>query len=510
MHIGRTETWRGIECSDLYNSPNISPASYNFRNMAQEKDHPRQNALVLRWLTSRQIEVVHIHSLEGFPLSLIGAIRDAGLPVIVTPHNYWFACPQVDLMRDETRICRDYDGGRACEGCIRSRPPLQTRLKRRFGQSFESIVGLEISGAARKAAKEAPDRLRELLGKAASFTPNAQDPDPESAAGLDLSSPYASGDDGLIRHTFKPQPGDAHRKPVGETLPDEGERFLAATHHLKVLNHYGQRRLDGIAALNRASLVTPPSDFVRQVYVKMGLDESRSRTVRLGQPHFDQINRRTQRSPYYDTRPWEPRLARRPLRFGFFGAMRPSKGIDVIAAAIPLLSRDTRQRCQFHIRAQGNDWPLRKKLSLFPEVSFAGGYDLLQLIGAGNEYDVGILPHVWFENSPLVLLEHLHAGKFVISSRLGGPLEWLRPPENGLLIPGGHPHALAAAITDLVSGKVPIPSPREVHEATPILRSWPAHVQEIESIYYEALGDPTAPKLEVRIAAGSHSPQPVG
>jgi glycosyltransferase involved in cell wall biosynthesis len=510
MHIARTETWRGIECADLYNSPNISPASYNFRNMGTETHHGRQNALVLRWLKAHRIEVAHIHSLEGFPLSLIGAIRDAGIAVIVTPHNYWFACPQVDLMRDETRICRDYDGGRACTTCIRSRPPAQTRLKRRFGQSFESIVGIEISGAARKAAREAPDRLREILGKAAAFTPNDQDPDPESAAGLDLSSTCASADDGLIRHTFRPQPGDARRKPVGETLADEGERFLAATHHLKVLNTYGQRRHDGIAALNRASLVTPPSDFVRQVYIKMGLDESRSRTVRLGQPHFDQINRRTQRSPFYNVRPWDPRSARRPLRFGFFGAMRPSKGIDALAAAIPLLARDIRQRAQFHIRAQGNDWPLRKKLSPFPEVSFAGGYDLLQLIGAGNEYDVGILPHVWFENSPLVLLEHLHAGKFVISSRLGGPLEWLRPPENGLLIPGGHPQELARAITQLVTAEVPIPSPREIHEATPILRSWPAHVHEIESIYYETLGEPAAPKLEIRSTTAAPSPQPVG
>src|SRR5262249_31662727 len=148
----------------------------------------------------------------------------------------------------------------------------------------------------------------------------------------------------------------------------------------------------------------PPSDFVRRVYVKMGLDEARSRVVRLGQPHFDQINRRARRSPFYDRRPWEPRDASRPLRFGFFGAMRPSKGIDVFCAAIPMLPREVRQRTQFHIRAAGQDWPLRKKLSMYPEVSFLGGYDLLQLVGAGGEYDVGILPHVWFENSPLVLL----------------------------------------------------------------------------------------------------------
>jgi glycosyltransferase involved in cell wall biosynthesis len=224
--------------------------------------------------------------------------------------------------------------------------------------------------------------------------------------------------------------------------------------------------------------------------VRMGLREERSRVVRLGQPHFDQINRRTRRSPFYSVRPWDPERAHRPLRFAFLGAMRPSKGIDIFARAIELLPHEVRQRCQLLFRALGFDWPLRRRLSRFPEVSFAGGYDLLQLIGAAGDYDVGILPHVWFENSPLVLLEHLHAGKFVICSRLGGPVEWVVPPKNGLLVAGGHADQLARAIEDLAEGRVTIPSPREIHEATPILQSYPGHVQEVAAVYAEVLGRP--------------------
>jgi hypothetical protein len=94
MYISPTETWRGVACFDLINSPNISPASYNFQNMRDETAHRRQTFLVLRWLERHRIDVVHIHSLEGLPLELIGAIRDAGRQVIITPHNYWYACPQ--------------------------------------------------------------------------------------------------------------------------------------------------------------------------------------------------------------------------------------------------------------------------------------------------------------------------------------------------------------------------------------------------------------------------------
>lgn len=164
--------------------------------------------------------------------------------------------------------------------------------------------------------------------------------------------------------------------------------------------------------------------------------------------------------------------------------------------AIPLLTPEVRQKCQFIIRAAGWDFGFRKRMAEFPEVSVWGGYDLFQLIASVGEYDVGILPHIWLENSPLVLLENYHAGKMVICSRLGGPVDWVRDPKdhpteyNGLLFPGGDEVALARAITRLVTGEVEIPSAREIHERT-TLRSYPAHVREFEAIYREVMGQRT-------------------
>lgn len=501
-HVRHEETWRGVECFDLVNSRNLSPASYNFANMASEASSPRDTALVLGWLDRERIEIVHVHSLEGFALDVIGRIRATGRPVVVTTHNYWFACPQVDLMRDESRLCLDYEGGRACEACIRKRPPGRQRLKRRLGQSLERVLGSELGGLMRTAAPLLVDRIRR--GRRGALVPNDRAADPEAAAGFEVDSGLSlrAEAEGVIEHNLGPEPTDRPRKPVAPTPLDANESFLSSDRHLVVLNGYGRRRAQGIDALNQASLVTPPSDFVRRAYVAMGVDESRTRVVRLGQPHFDQIRRRTIRGPYYDARPWDPSAAR-PVRFGFFGAMRPSKGIDVLCEAIPLLPAAIRRRCQFHIRAMGHDWTLRKRLSLFPEVSFLGGYDLVQLIGAGAEYDVGVLPHAWFENSPLVLLEHLHAGKFVISSRLGGPVEWVRPPRNGLMVAGGRPDELAGAMASIVEGRVALPSPREVHEATPNVQSYPGHVAEVESIYAALLEGARAPSERPPAAAAT-------
>lgn len=486
------EDWAGIRCFELRNAPNVAPSAMNFRNVREEIASPTTTRLVLDWLREVDAEVVHIHSQEGYGLDLIGAIEDSGVPVVVTTHNYWYVCPQVDLLHREVEVCLDYQGGQRCVGCLPGQDVAKYKRQRAWGQTLEYLLGEYPADVVRKAAYGAKPLLRALArGRLVRrHTPPILNPerlpDPELGVGFDIAK--APQSDGTIIHDAV---CDRFEQPRDYAKADWGanERVLANREvHLKVLNEYGERRMAGIRALSRASLVTPPSDYLRKVHVTMGVPEERTRWVRLGQPHFDQINRRTRRSPFYATRPWDPRTATTPLRFGFFGTTRPNKGLEVLTRAIPLLDRDVRQRCQFTIRAYGFERGFRKRLSRFPEVCVwpGVGYDLLQLIGSGGDYDVGILPHIWLENSPLVLLENFHAGKFVICSRLGGPVDWVSEGINGLLFAGGDEQALAGCITRLVTGEVPIPSAKAVHEAT-VLQSYPGHVQELERIYAEVI-----------------------
>lgn len=505
MRVRAQETWRGVECFRLINSPNLAPAVFNFTNMRREIRSPDQCRVVVRWLDEVGAQVVHVHSLEGFPMDVVAAIRASGRPAVVTPHNYHYVCPQVDLLRRENGVCMDYDGGRACVGCLRPAAAWKMRLRRRIEQAVAQAFGPGVASILRNEILEPLNHSKRRLNdggepgappagapprpksgrraKELASTP----PDPELGVGIDV--PRDAGGAGLIEHNLRLDPGEEWRDP-SPCSADQNERFLAGrARHLVVLNGYGARRAAGAGALAAASLVTPPSLFMGRVYESMGVPPERIRRVRLGQPHFDQIHRRVRRSPWYDVRPWSPDQDR-PVRFGFFGTTRPNKGIAVLAAAIPMLPAPVRRRCQFVIRAAGETWPLRKVLSPFPEVSFQGPYDPLSLIAAGGDYDVGVLPFVWFENSPLVLLEHLHAGKFVLASRLGGPPEWIHAPGerspgspgNGLMFEGGRPGALAQCIARIVRGEVSLPTAREIHEASD-LRSYPDHVREVESIY---------------------------
>lgn len=527
MWLKHAEEWRGVSCWHLYNSPNLSPASSNFRNMPQEMSCPESSRVVLGWLDQIKADVVHIHSLEGFGLDLIKAIRESGRPVVVTAHNHWYVCPQVDLLHEELRVCTDYDGGRRCVNCLDAPRPHRRRLLRSVQRgTYELFGGFWPSLAMQLIAHmkqwwKSPKQSRAKGGPPSppwSASPDAAAMDAEAAAGYETLDD-ASASDTLIDHGFSKV--DPKSIPdIGRAEWDTNEKFLAARTHLVVLNDYGRRRVAGIDALNHASLVTPPSRFVLETLHSMGLRRELGRHVLLGQPHFDQLHRRAIRSPFYRARPWNPRTATTPLRLAFLGTTRNNKGIEVLVRAIERLPAAVRSRCQFYIRAQGTSWELRKRLSRFPEVALGGGYDPLQLISASGEFDVGILPHIWFENSPLVLLEMLHAGKFVIASRLGGPPEWIVQPAadrehplgNGLLFPGGHDDALAAHITSLVEGRVEIPSPREVHAVTRGLQSYPGHIREVESIYRDVLASRGArPPAVTSVGTNEeHSAEPEG
>lgn len=489
MRIRHREEWRGVSCYEVINSPNLSPSAANFRNPLREASSPAQSSAVADFLQNKGAQIVHTHSLEGQGLDLIGELKSRGMRVVVTLHNYWHVCPQVDLIYQEHELCFDYEGGLRCETCLRESPPGIKKAKRIANLAAERALGPKQSELIRMKAKRTLKRSGGEESNPGAVQRQAR-PGPEVARGHDASGNEA----GLIEHSFADGTIKAGREPVCLEL-SANERFLEKREvHLQVVNDYGRRRMAGIRALNDADLVTPPSEFNAKLHAMMGVEASKIRVIRYGQPHFDQINRRARRSPFYDAVPWEASGATRPLRFGFFGTVRPNKGLEVLVRAIETLDHDVRKRAQFIIRAHGGDWDFRKRMAKFPEVNFLGGYDLIQLIAAAGEYDMGVLPHIWFDNSPLVMWEHLHAGKPVIAARLGGAADTIKPldsehgePGNGVFFPGGCPDSLAQRITQFVMGEIPVPSAQSVHEAS-ALTSYPEHVTEVDSVYQDLLG----------------------
>jgi glycosyltransferase involved in cell wall biosynthesis len=519
--IRHVETWRGVRCDHIFNSPNLAIARFNFNNLETERSCPAQTKLVLRWLDDRGAQLVHIHSLEGFTIELLGAIADTGRPILITPHNHWYVCPQVDLLARETEVCLDYDGGRRCVNCLPPTIPAQEIRKRKIGQALHRNFGFHSVHALRQTLAILRARIKSIF-----------EPHPEPEIHAPPLHPLLAEPPGRPR----PFAGDLHAPHARDPLAggpaiaaspwDANEQFSRATHHLTVLNDYGKRRARGIDAINRATFVLGPSRALLNILTTVGLERSKARFLPYGQPHFDELNRSARASPFYRARPWSAQPATRPLRFAFHGTVHNNKGLEILVRAIGLMSPALRRRAHFTIRAWGDDAPFRQRLASFPEVVFEGGFDVTQLPYLMGTFDVGILPHVWFENAPLVMFEFLNAGKFVIASRLGGPAEFIRPPPrwrhafgadtlitpttppagdpardtaepaqvtpvrallgNGLLFPGGDAPALCRCLEALVSGEVTVPSPAEVHEASD-LTPYVEHVRMVEAAYAEAI-----------------------
>jgi glycosyltransferase involved in cell wall biosynthesis len=138
-------------------------------------------------------------------------------------------------------------------------------------------------------------------------------------------------------------------------------------------------------------------------------------------------------------------------RILYYGRISPEKGIEVLIEAIGSLENKPDVR----IVGSGEETyveSLKQKvlgLGLSASVAFIGpkyGHDLDTEI---REAKAVVIPSVWYENMPYVLLESLARGKVVIASDIGGMSERIENGVSGFLFRPGDSADLARAIRNL-------------------------------------------------------------
>jgi len=78
---------------------------------------PRAERVVATWLQDRKLDLVHVHHLTGFGAGVLTTIDLAGVPVIMTLHDYWPLCPRGQMLHHDGSIC-DTPDPEACARCI--------------------------------------------------------------------------------------------------------------------------------------------------------------------------------------------------------------------------------------------------------------------------------------------------------------------------------------------------------------------------------------------------------
>jgi len=89
---------------------------FNFEHTYKDK---RVEAKFEEVLEEVKPDFVHFHHLIGLSASLIKIAKDRGIPTILTLHDYWFACPLIQLLNYRYEVCEK--PGKNCHLCWNSK-----------------------------------------------------------------------------------------------------------------------------------------------------------------------------------------------------------------------------------------------------------------------------------------------------------------------------------------------------------------------------------------------------
>ncbi|WP_143606644.1 glycosyltransferase [Thermosipho atlanticus] len=102
------------------------------------------------FLKKNNIEILHVHSLMGFPKELLDEAKNLGIKTIFSAHDYFGLCPKYRLFKYDGTLCNDFNEGKSCVLCnyeasnraIKSRNllivfPLGYRILRKTYQLFK-------------------------------------------------------------------------------------------------------------------------------------------------------------------------------------------------------------------------------------------------------------------------------------------------------------------------------------------------------------------------------------
>lgn len=198
-----------------------------------------------------------------------------------------------------------------------------------------------------------------------------------------------------------------------------------------------RRRDTLLDRLARVDAVISPSRFLLEMFRKNGFQSDRVHVVGYGlEP--GRVERRKVQRP------------RTPLRLTFAGVLSPWKGAQVAIDAVRRTTADVLLRVFGRLNEPifaEHIAELRRRAGGDPRIEFPGPFGADRISDVLADTDLLIVPSLWYENTPFVMLEALAAGVPVVASALGGMAELIDEGRNGFLFPPGDADALARAIT---------------------------------------------------------------
>ena len=206
-----------------------------------------------------------------------------------------------------------------------------------------------------------------------------------------------------------------------------------------------QRRPVAMAgAVRRCAAVLVPSRLMWRTFEQLGFDTARFALCPYGislEGLDDQPLRQR----------WLGR-EQRPLRIGFIGSFNRAKGAHVLLEALARLGPEL--PVEVVLYGNPSDDPayaaqLKQLADPLPQVRWGGVFGSEQVYAVLSELDLLVVPSLWRENAPLIVLQALASGLPLLLSDVEGMADQVQPGVNALLFPPGDDRALAALIHQL-------------------------------------------------------------
>lgn len=415
----------------MVNSPVMSPGHSAFGQNDRLFEKGPAHAAFLDFLTREgPWDIVHFNNIEGIPFSFLD-LKQA-LPhaaIVLSHHNYFAVCPQVNLWKREVEACTDYDRGRACTDCLVWRPPRAEIL--------------------------AATQLSTLLGR----------------AGISARSPAfakAFANEGTLsllqdlaarQRTAFLQDDPLPTDPMAES-------------------GFARRRRLAVDLLNRSvDLHLAVSERVARVIGSYGIDASRTAVSYIGTRHGEVLARSPKRQDL--AKPGS-------LSIAFLGYRRADKGffflVDALLGLPSALARNLRVKLAAKAvpdpKVEARLAALARHLGALEIIDGYAHDDLPRIL---RDVDLGVVPVIWEDNLPQVALEIMSHGVPVLTSDRGGAQELSAHPD--FVFAAGSARSLAEALRRIQSGEVRLSA---FWDGALHLRGTEDHLTELLALYDRA------------------------
>lgn len=218
----------------------------------------------------------------------------------------------------------------------------------------------------------------------------------------------------------------------------------------------------------RVDLVTAPSNFVLKILKESGLFmDIPSFKLPLGVKLNNKKIKKT-----YET-----------FDILFVGSLNWHKGVHILIRAFRKLNG---KHLKLHIVGKGENMEKFKELAKGDSrIRFYGFVPEEMLYRLYEIANVGVVPSIWYDNSPVVIYEHLSNGHPVVGSKIGGIPELINNRYNGLLVTPGVTNELKDGLEYLVSDIKKLKRFEKNANTSIKEYSMDKHIKKIEKIYYE-------------------------